>query len=90
MAAGFRSRVFWWFTGYSAGGSGPVEPGCPCPEYKVDGTLVNTWRSDTCETSMASLPFTIPMFRLYRLGYQPRTYKQEATLVNAWVRKACD
>lgn len=88
--AGYRSLAFRWFTGYSVGVEPPAEGGCPCPEYKVDGTLANTWRSDTCETSMASLPFTIPMFRLYRLGYQPRTYKQEATLVNAWARKACD
>jgi len=87
MAAGYRSYAFRWLTGYSvpAGGSG-----CPCPEYKVDATLASTWRSDTCETSMASLPFTIPMFRLYRLGYQSRIYKQEATLVNGWARKACD
>lgn len=88
--AGYRSLAFRWFTGYSVEVEAPVETGCPCPEYKVDGTLASTWRSDTCETSMASLPFTIPMFRLYRLGYQSRTYKQEATLVNAWVRKACD
>ncbi len=88
--AGYRSLAFWWFTGYSVEVEPPVDTGCSCPEYKVDGTLANTWRSDTCETSMASLPFTIPMFRLYRLGYQSRSYKQDATLVNAWVRKACD
>ena len=87
MAAGYRSYAFRWLTGYSVPAA---SGGCPCPEYKVDGTLANTWRSDTCETSMASLPFTILMFRDYRLGYQPRTYKQEATLVNAWARKACD
>ena len=87
MAAGYRSYAFRWLTGLSVPSASDE---CPCPEYKVDGTLANTWRSDTCETSMASLPFTIPMFRLYRLGYQPRTYKQEATLVNGWARKACD
>lgn len=87
MAAGYRSYAFRWIGGLSVPSA---SSGCLCPEYKVDGTLANTWRSDTCETSMASLPFTIRMFRLYRLGYQPRTYKQEATLVNGWARKACD
>jgi hypothetical protein len=49
MASGYRSRVFWWFTGYNSGGAGPVVL-CPCPEYKVDATLSNTF------TKEASLP----------------------------------
>jgi len=43
MAAGFRSYAFRWFTGYAAGGGGPVEPGCPCPDWTVEKTLVNAF-----------------------------------------------
>jgi len=26
MAAGYRSRIFWWFTGYNAGETAPPAP----------------------------------------------------------------
>jgi hypothetical protein len=95
MAAGFRSPFFIWVGGLSApGGSGPEppeppDPGCPCTEYNREGTLVNSWLVNTCEAAKASLPFTIPMFRLYRFGYEPQLYKQTATLSKQFTRKGC-
>jgi hypothetical protein len=96
MAAGFRSPFFIWVGGLSApGGSGPEPPdpnptGCICPSYTRDGSLTNNWVSDTCNVSRASLPYTIPIFRLYILGPITISYKIPATLVNAWTRGACE
>ena len=88
--AGYRSLVFRWFTGYSVEVEPPVDTLCPCPEYKVDATLFNTWTSDSCNTLRPDLPFTIPIFRLYKFGSQPITYKTDQTLVNQWGRGTCN
>jgi len=96
MAAGFRSPFFIWIGGLSAvGGSGPVPPdpdpnGCVCPTYKRDGSLSNSWVSDSCNVGHPSLPYTIPIFRLYMLAPIVSSYKVPATLTNAWQRKACE
>jgi len=45
MAAGYRSLVFWWFTGYSAGGAAPQDL-CPCPTYGHDATLTDAFTND--------------------------------------------
>jgi hypothetical protein len=86
MAAGYRSYAFRWLGGLST----PTSNGCVCPTYKRDGSLSNNWVSDTCNVSRASLPYTIPIFRLYMLGPIASSYKIPATLANAWQRKACD
>ena len=86
MAAGYRSYAFRWLGGLST----PSSNGCVCPTYKRDGSLSNNWVSDTCSVSRASLPYTIPIFRLYMLGPIASSYKIPATLANAWQRKACD
>jgi hypothetical protein len=89
MAAGFRSPFFIWVGGLSAPVDSP-STGCECPTYKRDGSLSNNWVSDTCNVSRASLPYTIPIFRLYMLGPIASSYKVPATLANAWQRKACE
>jgi hypothetical protein len=89
MAAGYRSFAFRWLGGLSAPVDSP-STGCECPTYKRDGSLSNNWVSDTCNVSRASLPYTIPIFRLYMLGPIASSYKIPATLANAWQRKACD
>jgi hypothetical protein len=87
MAAGYRSYAFRWLTGLSVPSASDE---CPCPEYKVDGTLTNTWRSDSCDPLRPDLPFTIPIFRLYRFGTNVITYKADSTLVNQWNRGNCN
>jgi len=99
MAAGFRSPFFIWVGGLAAPGGGgpnppippdPTPPGCVCVDYTRDGSLSNNWVSDTCNVSRASLPYTIPIFRLYMLGPITSSYKIPATLANAWTRGACE
>lgn len=89
---GFQSYAFRWFFGYSVGG-GPLPPEpvlCPCPEYNVDATLNNQWVSDSCNTVGPSLPFTIPIFSLYKFGNQSLAYKTDQTLINQWGKRNCN
>lgn len=86
MAAGYRSYAFRWLGGLSV----PTSNGCVCPTYKRDGSLSNNWVSDSCNVGHPSLPYTIPIFRLYMLAPIVSSYKIPATLTNAWQRKACD
>lgn len=90
MAAGFRSYAFWWFTGYAAG-AGPVIPGCPCPEWTHDGTLVNTFSNpNTVSTNVFNEDATLDD-AFTRPNEQVNTaYTIPVTLANAWVRKACE
>lgn len=88
--AGYRSLAFRWFTGYSVEVEPPVNTGCPCSDYKVDETLSNAWNIDTCNPLRPDLPFTIPIFRLYRFGSNVLTYKTDSTLSNQWGRRNCN
>ena len=96
MAAGFRSPFFIWIGGLSGtSGSGPIPPEppvvlCPCPEYNRDGSLTNQWISQSCDVGYSSLPYTLPIFRLYVFTPETETYTQSATLTNAWQRKGCE
>ena len=87
--AGYRSLAFWWFTGYSVEVEPPVVL-CPCPEYNRDGSLTNQWISQSCDVGYSSLPYTLPIFRLYVFTPEAETYTQSATLTNAWQRKGCE
>jgi hypothetical protein len=89
MAAGYRGFAFRWLGGLSAPVDSP-STGCECPTYKHDGSLSNQWTSDSCDTLRPDLPFTIPIFRLYKFGSQPITYKTDQTLVNQWGRGTCN
>ena len=86
MAAGYRSYAFRWLGGLST----PTSSGCVCPTYKHDGSLSNQWTSDTCDPLRPDLPFTIPIFRLYRFGSNVLTYKTDSTLTNQWGRRNCN
>jgi hypothetical protein len=96
MAAGFRSPFFIWVGGLSApGGSGPEPPDpdptvCICPSYTRDGSVINQWISQSCDVGYSSLPYTLPIFRLYVFTPETESYTQSATLTNAWQRKACE
>ena len=89
MAAGYRSYAFRWIGGLSAPVDSP-STGCECPTYKRDGSFSNSWVSDSCNVGHPSLPYTIPIFRLYMLAPIVSSYKVPATLTNAWQRKACE
>ena len=69
MAAGYRSYAFRWLGGISAPVDSP-STGCECPPWNVPATLSNSWLTNTveCSNDEASLPFTLPVFRLYELG----------------------
>lgn len=87
MAAGYRSYAFRWLGGLSAPVDTPSEL-CPCPEYSRDGTLFNSWKTDVL-SNRPSLPYTIPIFRLYAYTPVMNSYSTPATLTSGWVRKAC-
>lgn len=84
MAAGYRSYAFSWFTGYASDVITPA-PGCPCPVYRNDETLSDNWISDACNVNLPSLPYTIPIFRLYMLVRENLPYKSEATIYNQFL-----
>lgn len=89
MAAGFRSYAFRWFTGYAVPAAGP-EPGCHCPDWTVEQTLVNNF-VNPLEGSTAQFVNEQTTFNTYvnPTEVSSNTYTTEATLVNAWQRKAC-
>lgn len=45
MAIGYRSMAAFWIGGIATGAAAP-EPSCPCPDWTVEGTLLNTFKSD--------------------------------------------
>lgn len=91
MAAGYRSYAFRWFTGYSAGGGGPVEPGCPCPDWTVEQTLVNAFiNPNEISTNLFVTEQTLANTFENPNELSSNAYTQTATLANAWQRKACD
>jgi len=85
MAAGYRSYAFRWLGGLST-----PSTGCECPTYKRDGSVINQWISQSCDVGYSSLPYTLPIFRLYVFTPETESYTQSATLTNAWQRKACE
>jgi len=89
MAAGFRSPFFIWVGGLSAPGGSPSTE-CECPTYTRDGSVINQWISQSCDVGYSSLPYTLPIFRLYVFTPETESYTQSATLTNAWQRKACE
>jgi len=91
MAAGFRSYAFWWFTGFAAGGGGPVEPGCPCPDWTFEGTLVDAFNNpNTVSTNQFTSDATLNNAFVRPDEQSDNAYTVPETLVNAWVRKACE
>ena len=90
MAAGFRSYAFWWFTGYAAG-AGPVEPGCPCPEWTHDGTLVNAFNNpNTVSSNQFVADITLDNAFISPDEQSDNAYTVPKTLANTWARKACE
>ena len=45
MAAGFRSFAAFWIGGIANPATAP-EPSCPCPDWTVEGSLLDTFRKD--------------------------------------------
>lgn len=91
MAAGFRSYAFRWFTGYAAGGGGPVEPGCPCPDWTVEQTLVDLFvnKNEVSSNQFVNEQTLSDSFKNIS-EVSGNAYTKPATLANAWQRKACD
>jgi hypothetical protein len=89
MAAGYRSYAFRWFTGYAAGGSGPVEPGCECPPWKMEQTLTDAFYTDqTLDNAFRTDETLDSIFKTdASLG---NAFRKDQTLTNQWQRKACD
>ena len=61
---------------------------CPCPSYGHDATLVNAWTSVSCNLDFQSLPYTLPIFRLYMIAQYNFLYKNNATLYNQFAHSA--
>ena len=90
MAAGFRSYAFRWFTGYAVVSASPT-PGCPCPDWTVEQTLVNAFRNPN-EVSTQTYITEVSLVDTFTNPNEMSTtaYTKPATLANAWQRKACD
>jgi hypothetical protein len=97
MAAGFRSHVARWLGGLSSGaGSGPippepVPPGCVCPEYTRDPTLVNAFAQTVPPVDVAyELSPTLVNDFVNDVLTLNIPYTKSKTLVNLWHRGACE
>lgn len=89
MAAGFRSYAFRWFTGYAVAGASP-EPGCPCPDWAVEQTLVDNFRNPnemSTETYITEVSLVDTFTNPNEMS--STAYTNPETLINAWVRKGC-
>jgi hypothetical protein len=65
--------------------TGPI-PDCVCPPWQIGPTLVDTWTPDSsCNLDFQSLPYTLPIFRLYMLARLGFSYKNDPTLANTWI-----
>jgi hypothetical protein len=59
---------------------------CECPPWQIGPTLVDTWTPDSsCNLDFQSLPYTLPIFRLYMLARLGFSYKNDPTLANTWI-----
>ena len=46
MEVGYRGMAAFWIGGIATGAAAP-EPSCPCPDWTVEGTLLNQFVSDS-------------------------------------------
>jgi len=82
MAAGYRSRIFWWFTGYNAGGTAPpvpelwTRPGTVTSTYTQDETLSNAWTQSGTVTSTYT-----------RTGTSADPWSRPGTLGSTWTKE---
>jgi len=90
MAAGFRSYAFSWFTGYAVVPASPT-PGCPCPDWTVEQTLVDLFinKNETSTNPFIQEQSLVDVFKNIS-EVSTNVYTKPATLANAWQRKACD
>jgi hypothetical protein len=90
MAAGYRSYAFSWFTGYASDTASPT-PGCPCPAWTVEQTLVNAFRNpDDVSGNVFLTEQTLVNAFDNPNEVSCNAYTKPATLANAWQRKACE
>lgn len=45
MAVGYRGMAAFWIGGIATGAAAP-EPSCPCPDWTVEASLMDTFRKD--------------------------------------------
>ena len=89
MAAGYKSYAFRWFTGYAVPTASP-EPGCPCPDWTVEQTLVDAFRNPnemSTETYITEVSLVDTFTNPNEMS--STAYTNPETLINAWVRKGC-
>lgn len=89
MAAGYRSALFRWFTGYAVSGEVPPAVLCPCPTYGHDATLSDTFINETTLVDSFTNETTLAD------AFSNETtlsdgFVNEITLASTWKRGTCN